>query len=284
MKPGLYLEEISEVDYHNDALGDGLTLSCSIGQALVLECPAYAWLRHPKLGGQPFKPNNDMDRGTLLHALLLGKGREVAIIECQDWKKPGNRELRDAHRAEGRVAVTRKLYDECIPAAKRIAEKLANRRDPVIFDGHSEVTIIWRERATNGAEVLCRARLDHVSGPNVYDLKITGDANPKTLSKGHLTSMGYDIQRAAYTRALESVDPRLVGRVNYRVVFCEWEPPYCVQPVQCAGSMRELGERKWQLAIDRWEQCVRTGNWPDYSDDDAIIEARPFDMAEFDAA
>ena len=38
---------------------------------------------------------NDMDRGSLLHKLLLGAGREVAVIECDDWKKPGNRELRD---------------------------------------------------------------------------------------------------------------------------------------------------------------------------------------------
>lgn len=278
MKPGLYLEEVSEVDYHNDALGEGLTLSCSIAQALVLESAAHAYLRHPKLGGQPFAPTNEMDRGSLIHALLLGKGRELAIVEADDWKKKGNRELRDEHRKAGRLAVHRKLYDESLVAAQELKKKLATRGYE--FTGDSEVTLIWPEHAANGATVLCRGRLDHVKGAEIWDLKITGDANPKTLTRGHITRMGYDIQGAAYPRGLESVDPRYRGRVTYTLLFCEPEPPYCVTPVRFAGSLKELGSRKWQRGVNRWEWCMRTGEWPDYCSDVVFAEAKPWELEE----
>jgi hypothetical protein len=275
--------DIPEHVYHSDACNDGdetrrPTLSVSIAQALVLESPDHAYLRHPKLGGQPMRPTTDMDRGTLIHALLLGKGREVSVVECDAWTKKKDKEAREYHRSQGRTAVTRKLYD----AAGEAAEKLSARLDAkgYKFDGHSEATFIWREAATNGADVLCRCRVDHVTGADIYDLKITGDANPRTLTRGHLTRMGYDIQGAAYPRALADVDLRLRGRTSFTLLFCEPEPPYCVTPVCFAGSMRELGSRKWQRAIDTWERCTRTGVWGDYTDSPVFAEARPWELEE----
>jgi hypothetical protein len=282
MNPGLYLD-ISEAQYHSDGCsdaGDPPMLSASTASTLALESPAHAYLRHPKLGGQPLTPTGDMDRGSLIHALLLGKGRECAIVECDDWKKPGNRELRDAHRAAGRVAVTRKLYDASIVAAEALRKKLDARGYPL--DGDSEVTILWDELASNGAKVPCRARLDHLKDHEIFDLKITGDANPKTLTRGHLTRMGYDIQGVAYPRALESVDPRARGRAVFTMLFCEPEPPYCITVVRFAGSLRELGARKWTRAVDDWERCLRTGTWPDYSDEIVFAEAKPWDLADAD--
>lgn len=275
LTPGLYLT-ISEDTYHADPL-EKPSLSVSIAQAHVLESDAHAWLRHPRLGGQGVIPNKAMDRGSLIHALLLGKGRTVAVVECDDWKKKRDQELRDEHRAAGRLAVTRKLYDDSIEAARQLKVKLEARGYK--FDGDSEVTVVWREQASNGAEVLCRCRMDHVSGPNIFDLKI-GDANPKRFKKGHLTAMGYDIQGAAYPRAIETIDPRLRGRVLFRLLFCEPEPPYCITPVRFAGTLRALGERRWQRGIDAWERCTRTGTWGDYTDSEVVVEARPWELEE----
>jgi hypothetical protein len=278
MQPGLYLD-ISEADYHSDALDPALppSLSASIAESLVLKSEAHAHMRHPRLGGQPFVPTNDMDRGTLIHALLLGKGRECAIIECDDWKKPGNRELRDSHRAEGRLAVTRKLYDQSIGAAKELQKRLAAKGYPL--SGDSEVTVLWRELAENGNVVHCRARMDHVQDTDIFDLKITGDANPRTITRGHLTRMGYDVQAAAYTRALDNVLCR-PGRSTFTLLFCEPEPPYCITPVRLAGSLRELGNRKWLRSVNTWERCLRTNIWNDYTDGVVFAEARPWELDE----
>jgi hypothetical protein len=283
MTPGLYLD-IPEDKYHADAFGDeGARPSCSvsIAKAMVNESPAHAHMRHPKLGGQPMVPNRDMDRGSLIHALLLGKGATLAIVECDDWKKAGNRELRDEHRAAGRLAVTRSLYDASYRAAEELEKKLAAKG--YRFTGDSEVTILWRETTRDGVEVECRARMDHVLDEKIFDLKITGDANPKTLTRGHLTRMGYDIQGAAYPRALEYVCPQLRGRTLFTLLFCEPEPPYCVTPLIFAGTLRELGERKWLRGVNRWDECLSSGKWPDYVDGPVVADARPWELEEEDA-
>jgi hypothetical protein len=283
---GLYLD-ISEAEYHNDPHGTP-SLSSTIARTLVRESPAHAYLKHPKLGGAKFEPKTDMDRGTLLHKLLLGAGREVAVIECDDWKKPANRELRDIHREAGRIAVTRKLYEEALETAKSLKPRLAAKG--IVFDGHSEVTLLWHEEAANGTRMPCRARLDHIKENHLYDLKITGDANPRTLRGGHITNMGYEIQTACYTSGASRVLPHLRGRFDYTLVFCEFEPPYSITKVRSAGSMRELGERRWRRAVNVWEYCTRTGEWPDYTgrDEIVLVEAKPWEMEEeetsYDAA
>lgn len=283
MSPGLYLD-IAEETYHSDQLIDATpTLSVSTAQALVLESAAHAYMRHPRLGGQPLVPTATMDRGSLIHALLLGKGRQLAVIECDDWKKPANRKERDKHRAEGRLVVTRKLYEESMSAATALDAKL--KRRGFVFNGSSEVTLVWKETADNGAEVNCRGRADHVVGERIYDLKI-GDANPRRIRRGHLTAMGYDIQGAAYPRALEYALPQLRGRATFTLLFCEPEPPYCVTPVRFAGSLRELGERKWLRAVNYWERCLREQEWPDYLPDGDVMfaEARGYELDDEEGA
>jgi hypothetical protein len=278
--PGLFLD-LPESKYHADDFGDGLRLSVSVAQALVLESPAHAYLRHPKLGNQPLKPTTDMDRGTLIHKLLLGKGQSVKVVECEAWTKKKDKEEREEIRSSGALPVTRKLFDEASVAAAALASKLKSRG--YALTGDSEVTALWAEVATNGAHVPCRGRFDHIKGNDIFELKITGDANPKTLTRGQLTRMGYDIQGTAYPRALEYIDARAKGRSTFTMLFCEHEPPYCITAVRFAGSLRELGARKWQRAVDTWEECLRTGTWPDYSDEIVFAEARPWELADIDA-
>lgn len=274
---GLHLD-ISEEEYHNDP-HETPSLSSTVARLLVRKSPAHARLAHPKLGGASFVPSGDMDRGSLLHKLLLGAGREVVVIECDDWKKPGNRELRDIHRDAGKLAVTRKLFDEALETARQLQPRLAAKG--VVFDGHSEVTLLWEEEA-NGRAVPCRARLDHIKDQHLYDLKITSDANPRTLRAGHVTNMGYEIQAACYTSGASIVLPNMRGRLDYTLVFCEHEPPYCVTLVRCAGSLRELGERRWRRAVEAWEYCTRTDEWPDYTGlrEVVFVEAKPWDLDE----
>jgi hypothetical protein len=273
--PGLYLD-IAETEYHNDPCATP-SLSSTVARKLIRESPAHAYLAHPKLGGAEFVPSTDMDRGTLLHKMLLGAGRPVAVIECDDWKKPSNRGLRDEHRKAGRTAVTRSLWEECIEIAKQLTPRLAAKG--IIFNGHSEVTLLWDEEA-NGHSVPCRARLDHIKDNHIWDLKITGDANPRTLRAGHITNMGYEIQSACYLSGAAAVLPNMRGRLDYTLVFCEWEPPYCVTPVRASGSLRMLGEQRWKRAVESWEYHTRHNEWPDYTGRDEIVfvDAKPWDL------
>jgi hypothetical protein len=276
MRPGIYLD-IPEEQYHADPC-PAPSLSCSVAQSLVLESPAHAYLKHPKLGGEKFIPTAEMDRGTLLHALLLGAGlSRIEVVECNDWKKKDNQEIRDALRDAGQVPVTRRLYDDAVLAAGRLKERL--RAKGYEFKGHSEVTLIWNETAERD-EVICRGRMDHLIEGNAFDLKITDDANPRVIDN-RMTAMGYDIQGIAYTRGLAYALPDLRGRTSFTFLFCEPNPPYAVTPVQCMGSLRELGERKWRAAVSIWNRCLRDERWPDYTDGIHYAEAKPWQLAEY---
>lgn len=279
MKPGIYLD-IPEADYHNDPR-ETPSLSVTTAKALCLDSEAHAYMRHPQLGGQPFTPSSDMDRGTLIHKLLLGKGPTVAIVECDAWTHKKDKDARNEYRAAGLLPVTRKMHDSALIAAPIIAQKLEARGYKLA--GDSEVTVLWDERASDGTIVPCRSRMDHVLDSQIWDLKI-GDANPRRFKRGHLTAMGYDIQGAAYPRALESVDPRQRGRSVFKLLFCEPEPPYCITPVRFAGSLRELGKRKWERAIDTFASCLRTGIWSDYIDGEWLAEAKPWELDEEETA
>lgn len=273
---GLHLD-MSETEYHNDPR-ETPSLSSTIARKLVRESPAHAYLAHPRLGGQKFVPSTDMDRGTLLHKLLLGAGRELVIIECEAWTKKADKELRDIHREAGKLVVHRKLYDQAIVIARELKPRLAAKG--VRLEGHSEVTLLWDETADNGKSVPCRARLDHIDGADIWDLKITGDANPDTLTHGHITSMGYEIQTECYRSGASAVLPHLRGRLNYTLVFCEFEPPYSVTLVRSSGSMRELGARRWRRAVNTWERCCRLNEWDDYTGRSEIVfvEAKPWEL------
>jgi hypothetical protein len=275
--PGLHFD-VPEADYHSDPC-EAPSLNVSTAQALVLESAAHAYLRHPRLGGKPFEPSKEMDRGTVIHALLLGSGHgRIRVVECDNWKKPDNQKIRDAHRDAGLVPVTRAQYADAVEAANALREKLTKKGYPL--DGHSEVTAVWDERASNGAVVRCRGRFDHLQGSEIIDLKITGDASPRFWTRGQITRMGYDIQGTAYVRALEDFDIRERGRAVFTILACEPEPPFCVTPVRFDGSLRELGSRKWLRAVDRWEWCRRTDSWPDYTSEIVIASARPWELEE----
>ena len=272
------LHGLSEQTYHSEdsaIFGDTPHLTASTAKTLILQSPLHAHMYHPKLGGQHKAPSSDMDMGTLCHLLLLGVGGELAVIECSDWRKPANRELRDAFRNEGKLAVSRAMFDEAMAASLVLGQKLADRGFPL--KGRSEVSIKWTETASDGTVVPCRARFDHLDGAEILDLKITESANPDFLEK-QIVRMGYDIQRAAYERGLAQVAPEYQGRSRFTLIFCEREPPYCITPMRMAGSLRQLGDMKWQRAVNRWAQCLNTNQWPEYTTDVVFAEAKPWDL------
>lgn len=279
------LLDISEADYHSereDLFGPVPNLTASTAKKLILDSPAHAYLHHPKLGGEPFKTTADMDRGTLIHAFLLRKGRKIAVLPFDDFKTTAAKELRAEAEAKGQLAVTERLFDSARLAARALAPKLAARGYPL--QGKSEVTIRWTETTSDGASVPCRGRLDHVVEHHLLDLKITGDANPRRIERSHITSMGYDIQAAAYTRGFESECPEFAGRSDFTLLFCEPEPPHCITPIVCAGSLRELGARKWRRAVNRWHNCLTNDHWPEYVDGVYFAEARPWDIEAEESA
>lgn len=274
--------DISPDYYHTDPCVEP-TLSSSIAKVVVEQSAANAHLKHPRLGKPPEskeeRQKRNMSRGTVMHALMLGVSRRIVLINEKDFRKDCAKDARDHALRNGAVPV---LADDllewdaaCDPIRARLREEWG-----LELNGRSEVVVVWREMADDGTSVLCRCQLDHLlleSPATIIDLKFSESAHPDFCARQWI-SMGYDIQRAAYTRAIEATFPDLAGRVEFKLAFCEPTAPHAVTVSQAAGSMREHGERRWRRAVNTWARCLKTNEWPTYTRTVVMAEAKPWDI------
>jgi hypothetical protein len=233
--------------------------SASIAKTLIERSPLHAWTQHPSFGAKGKKPTKEMDMGTVIHRLVLGKGKSFVVVNCDDWRTSKAKDARDEARAAGLVPVLAKDYDRACEAAKRIVFEL--KRRGIELNGASEVAIGWTELE----DLDCRCMLDHVwlDTGAILDLKITGNAAPGAVER-NAENMGYALQAAAYKRAVEQIKPELVGRTRFLFAFCEPEDPFAVNVCEPDGMFREIGELRWNRACREWDGCLKTNHWPAY--------------------
>lgn len=250
------------------------SLSSSIANVLDGVSPLHAWSQHPKFGGVSRAPTKALDNGSLSHALLLGAGKDIVVVDAPDFRTNAAKEKRDAARAVGKLPVLLVDYEAACVTAGILRGRFKDLG--IVLDGESETAALWTETAANGAQVQCRGMMDHLKLPTVYDLKSARSAHPEAIRR-HVESYGYALQRAAYVSAIEHIRPELAGRVDFVFVFYELEPPFAVTPVRLSGAFRQLGERAWRRAVNRWEECLRTNAWPGYAE--GVIEVEPTQWA-----
>lgn len=229
------------------------------------------------------KKQKNLDRGDVMHAMLLGVGKHIEVILSADLGKGGkyttnrSKELRDSARAAGRIPVKEPdmiVYRRCVDA---IRARLAGAGH--VLDGRSELAIEWWEMSMNGP-VQCRTMLDHVvllaadgtpagtepAFAKVYELKFPDDAHPDRNERT-ADALGHHIAVAARLRALNALIPSLAGRIEYRFLFCEAHRPYAFWDPTPTGAFTELGERQWRMAVDMWGRGLADQRWLGYHDD-----------------
>ena len=275
------LYDIPEDTYHADPC-DTPALSQSLAHTLITSSPAHAYLEHPKLGGVARVPTSSMDLGSLVHSLLLGAGAKIHLVSANDWKTKAAQAERDEARAAGELPVLVKDMAEAHALVDVVRPKLLDRG--IVLDGHSEVVVLWTED-TDAGVIQCRARMDHITGDEhtVIDLKTTGKILPPSRLGRHFCDFGYEIQAAAYVRAVEAARPHLCGRVRFLDVAIELTRPNCVTVAEPDGAMRALGERRWLRACETWGQCLATNTWPEYSDSVVLVSPPEYEIMREDA-
>lgn len=252
--------DVGPDEYHADPC-DTPSLSASIATTLVTRSPLHAWSEHPRLGGRGKSPTRAMDLGTVVHALVLGAGRQYARIDCADYRTKAAQEARDDARANGLVPILARELESALGAAGAIKDRLRNEHG-IVLAGSSEIAVTWTEQSAIGP-VRCRGMFDHWLPRLIVDLKTTHNAEPEAFERA-MVSRGADIQHAAYLSALDALKPEDVGRTEMVFVVAEVEPPYALMVGSPAGDMAELGERRWRRAIETWARCLRDDAWPGY--------------------
>jgi hypothetical protein len=267
-----------EAVYHNNC-GDEVTplFSSSIAKVIALESELHAWAAHPLLGGKARKTTAAMSEGKIVDALICGDTSSIAVTdEWENFKTKAAQDWRDDHLAAGRTPIVRAKFAEYEHAAKVMRKRLGDAG--CVFGGLWQPTILFSVHASNGAEVKCKARLDHldpVTGLITDVKKIGTTAKPGRRLAMYIDGLGYDIQAALYPIAVEQLMPDLVGRSRFEWAFVEPEYPHAVARVSPSGSMRAYGTARLQDAIDRWERALRLDKWPGY-EGVTRVEALPY--------
>jgi hypothetical protein len=271
--PAARILDVTEDEYFADPCPTP-SLSQSVAHTIVKESPLHGWLQHPRLGAHREESTDALDEGTILHKLILGKGAAIAKIEFDDFRTKLAREARDEAIANGQVPIIAHKHDAILAAAEKLRGNCAALGYE--FKGESEVAIEWWARGTN-RPIICRSRIDHLFLDQgiAFDVKKTRNANPNYLRR-NFVELGYDIQYAAYTRAIAALKPELEGRTDLIFLFMEMSPPYSVVPARPDGALREIGASRWSRAVHLWEQCFDRRQWPGYCDSLVTLEATPW--------
>lgn len=282
-----YTKKLPAAEYHRDTEFPGPTLSASTAATLIRQSPLHAWLHHPWLGVVAKDATAEMDRGTLIHALVFGEPTPAVVLDFPDYRTKAAQAARDDCRDNGMVPVLAREWQGIKADAEAIREEVIAQGFPVEFEGAAETAFFWQEDTSTGP-VQCRGMMDWHrladAGALILDLKTCRSAHPRAC-QSHVIEHGYDIQAAAYTSAVEHLRPDLAGRVDFAWAFAEILPAgsprrAVVTIARPSGEMRELGRRRWARACEQWAACLASGRWPGPCDTGLTLEPPAWALAE----
>lgn len=254
--------------YLKDDIGaDVPTLNSSVARVIEQKSAAHGFVKHPKLNpelpdAKPKNPAKCLDRGSSAHTLLLNAGKEIRIVDADDWRTKKAREDRDALRMAGFIPLLQKEKDALDRGIPIIQEKIRNAG--IRLDQTKNELMIHFE--SDGVQ--CRRALDAWDESNriIYDLKSITCAHPDFCEK-RANDLDYDIEFAASMDAIYKLyneDEAILGRVKFIFIFIELEPPYAVTPLPVGGAFAAAGYQRWSNAKAKWRQALLTGEWPGY--------------------
>ncbi len=250
------------------------SLSSGLLATIVTGTLAEAREGHPRLG--PPKDaeddNKKFDIGTVAHTLVLGKGREIDVIDADAWTTKAAKEARAASKAAGRWPVLARQFEQATAMRTALFEQLADmpdERDTFTAEhGVAEQAGFWQEQTPLGK----------MWGRALYDWRATGclairdyktyngqqGADPDGFIKG-LIGTGKDVQDPWYSRGVAAIAAQDAGEaidwhdVDFKFIVQDPNPPYLVAVV-ALNDRRWSGER-CQWALDRWAAAAGANLW-----------------------
>lgn len=260
-------DDVPEREYHAD-LG---SLSVS-GAKLLLppSCPA----KFREAQDNPPPPKPVFDFGSLAHAVILGKGPELAFLDpaVHGLKADGAvadvpsmtgmwRKAAAAARAEGKLPVS--TDDYAAACAMRDAVMAHPVAGELFTDGRPEVSVYQRDSESG---VRLRGRVDWFRDDGrIIDLKTSVTANPAELVH-RFWKFGYFMQDAWYRDLVAAQGYDVPECDAFTFVVVEKTPPYLVSVVRYDAEALEEGRRLNRLAIRCYAECMESGVWSGYGD------------------
>lgn len=267
---GLY-PDFDITAYHNDPCPVA-SLNQSTAKVLLSQSPAHAREQHPRLN-PAYEPRGEtkFNLGTVAHALLIGRGRNIVRVDADDWRTKDAKAERDAAIAAGKTAVLEHQYAtacEMVEAARAqlmdVANNFGNEALALAFnkdgDGQGEVVA-----ACERDRIWLRTMIDWlVTTTTVYDYKTTAASAAPDAVQWRMTDTEWPIQAAMQELILDTIDPDNRGRRKFRFICQEDYPPYALTVNELPEATMHIGRAKLARAIDIWAACMASGKWPAY--------------------
>jgi hypothetical protein len=82
-----------------------------VAKILLDRSPLHAWHAHPRLNPD-YRHDDDtkFDVGNIAHKLMLGRGKDIVVLEFDDWRTKAAKDAREAAAAAGKLAVLGKHF------------------------------------------------------------------------------------------------------------------------------------------------------------------------------
>lgn len=290
-KPGFY--EMDAADYHADP-APRPSLSSSVIATVVNETVAAAREEHPKLTSitpeerAKKDDNKKFDIGTVAHTLVLGKGREIDVIEADAWTTTAAKQARAASKEQGRTPVlvkhfitAEKMRDALFLQLADIPEERDTFTDAVgvseqagFFQLQTEAGKMWGRTLTDWRRTDGRLVIRDYKTYNGEQ-----GADPDGFISGLLRT-GKDVQDPWYSLCAATIASLEAGEdipwdaVDFKFIVQDPNPPYLV-------SVVALNDRRWSYermrwAIDRWVAAARTNLWRGFVPETHFVDVPPW--------
>ncbi len=265
LKPGIHLD-IASADYFADPC-ESPSLTQSIASVLLDRSPRHAALRHPRLN-PAWKPHEDtkFNIGNAAHKLLIGRGKELVVVEADDWRTKAAKEQRDEAHAAGKVAILEHQFRTASTMADAFREQIfhvpgCTEAFDTRFGGDGEVVIIAEYEG-----VILRSMVDWMRDPcHLDDLKTTGkSASPDNLPYV-MADGGWDLQAAIQERIHHKMGYKSHRFRHHYFYLQENDDPYEVTVCELPESVMTIGRAKLDKAIGIWRTCMETNRWSGYA-------------------
>lgn len=260
-KPGMYFDMACE-DYFAEPC-PAPALSNSGVSILLNKSPAHFARRHPAIGQpeQERKATTAMRRGSVVHRLALGAGKDFAVIDAADFRTKAAQEERDAAVESGLVPIIRPAFEKAEIQAAAVREHLDEllMGEPFL----PEVVIAWQAETPHGL-IWCRGMIDAWCPTllKAVDLKSTTDASISAITK-KMANDGYDTQDVWYSKGIGHILDKF-GQISFDTLFCEVEPPFASQPVATNDAWKTSSWDLCEEAIEIFARCLSRNEWPGY--------------------
>jgi hypothetical protein len=259
--PGIY-RGVLDADYRADPCPSP-SLTQSAVKTLIERSPLHAWTDNPRLNPN-YERDDDtkFDLGNIAHRMVLGRGKDIEVVQFADWRKKEAQAAREAAADAGKIAVLEHQFSQARDMQVAARKQLSSHEDSDAFSfGCAEVMIAWQEDG-----VWFRSLIDWLSDDlrTVDDFKTTGMSVAPHLIGLRAEAAGWNVQAAFIERGLDILDPEGAGRRRYRFIAQETDAPFALTVMHMDEHWMTMGRKKVDVGVALWRHAVTNDKWPGY--------------------